>query len=107
MLALEKEKADFQVFNVGTGRAVSIREVAEVLLKLYGKTITPQVANKYRKGDIRYCFADIGKIKRILGFEPRVSFEDGMRELIEWSREAEATDRFDIAAQELRDRGLV
>ena len=107
MLALEKEEADFHVFNVGTGRAVSIREVAEVLVKLYGKTITSQVASKYRKGDIRHCFADISKIKRILAFEPRVSFEDGMRELIEWSREVEATDRFDIAAQELRDRGLV
>ncbi|MDH5714719.1 MAG: SDR family NAD(P)-dependent oxidoreductase [Candidatus Aminicenantes bacterium] len=107
MLALEKEEADFQVFNVGTGKEVTIREVAEVLIKLYGKALTPQIANKYRKGDIRYCFADISKIKRILGFRPKVSFEDGMKELIEWSREAEASDRFDIAARELKNRGLV
>jgi len=107
MLALEKEEADFQVFNVGTGEAVGIKEVAAVLLRLYGKTITPQIANRYRKGDIRHCFSDISKIKRLLGFQPKVSFEDGMKELIEWSKRVGASDRFDMAAQELRDRGLV
>jgi len=107
MLALEKEEADFQVINVGTGRAMRIKEVAEVLVKLYRKDISPKIANKYRKGDIRHCFADISKIKRLLGFQPKVNFEEGMRELIEWSREVEATDRFDIADQELRDKGLV
>ena len=67
----------------------------------------PQIANKYRKGDVRHCFSDITKIKKELGFEPRVSFEDGMKELIKWSEKEEAVDLVEKATSELDRKGLI
>ena len=52
------------------------------------KNIAPEITNKYRIGDIRHCFADIGKMQHMFGWSPRRRFEDGMRELIDWVRRA-------------------
>ncbi|MGQ9631408.1 MAG: GDP-mannose 4,6-dehydratase [bacterium] len=107
MLALEKEEANYQVFNVGSGKPLTIKFIAEVLAKLYGKDINPCITNKFRKGDVRHCYADITKIRKSLGFTPKISFEEGMRELIEWARVAESEDRFEEASQILKMKGLV
>jgi dTDP-L-rhamnose 4-epimerase len=107
ILAMGKKEADYQSFNVGSGKPVSIKEIAETLIKLYNKQLKPQIANKYRKGDIRHCFADISKIKKTLGFKPRVEFVTGMRELVEWSRTQQARDGFERAKSELKKKGLL
>ena len=107
MLAMENSKADYQSFNVASGNPVSIREIAEVTAQLLGKEIAPDVTQKFRKGDIRHCIGDISKIQGQLGFEPMVLFEDGLKEIIEWSHDAEAKDRFEDASRELRDKGLM
>ena len=72
----------------------------------YGSRIKPEITNKYRAGDIRHCFADISKIKK-LGYEPKVSFEEGMKELVEWASKIEAKDRFEKAYKELEEKRLV
>lgn len=108
LLVMEKNRADYGAFNVGTGRRVTIREIAEVLLKLYGREIKPVIANKYRVGDVRHCFADIGRITR-LGYAPKVGFEEGMRELVEWVNaqpRCSLEDRFEKAHRELEKRKL-
>lgn len=107
ILAMNKKAADYQYFNVGTGTATSVRKMAETLIKIYKKQLNPQVTNKYRKGDIRHCFADISKIKKALGFSPKVNFKEGMTELIEWSRCQCAKDGFKKANIELKKKGLV
>jgi dTDP-L-rhamnose 4-epimerase len=107
LLGMEKSAANNEVFNVGSGNQVTIKQVAETLSKLYGKNITPNITGKFRKGDVRHCFANITKIQKKLGFRPRCSFEEGMQELIDWSREQEAVDKFDTAASELQKRGLI
>ena len=107
ILAMEKNSANYEALNVGTGNAVSILKVAEVLIKLYGKSLKPEITNKYRAGDIRHCFADISKIRSKLGYEPQISFEDGMKELVTWGMKVEAVDKFDKAYEELLSRGLV
>ncbi|MBI1387386.1 MAG: SDR family NAD(P)-dependent oxidoreductase [bacterium] len=107
LLAMEKDEANYQVFNLGTGKMTPIREIAETLAKIYDSPIQPEITGKYRKGDTRHCYADISKIQSRLGYQPRVSLEDGMREIIEWSRTVEAKDLFDAASQELAKRGLV
>lgn len=107
ILAMKSTAADYEIFNVGSGRQVTIRAVAETITRLYGKDIKPDITNKYRKGDLRHCFADISKIKSKLDFEPKVSFEEGMKELAEWAEGAEAIDLLDKAAGELRAKGLV
>jgi len=107
ILAMEKNSANYEALNVGSGNTVSILRVAEVLIKLYNRNLKPEVTNKYRAGDIRHCFADISKIKSKLGYEPKISFEEGMGELVAWGAKVEAKDRFDEAYKELLSRRLV
>jgi len=107
ILAMEKSSADYEIFNVGTGNPVSIKQVVETLVRLYGKDIKPVVTNQFRKGDVRHCFADITKIKNKLRFKPKVSFEEGMKELVDWSKNQEAVDNFDQATDNLKKRGLI
>jgi len=109
ILSIEKDEANYQVFNVGTGKPISILGVAQTLIKLLGKEgkIQPDVTYKFRKGDVRHCYADITKIKKALGFTPQISFEEGMKKLIEWSKKAKAEDRFEKAAIELKEKNLV
>jgi dTDP-L-rhamnose 4-epimerase len=107
LLAMKKASSNYEVFNVGSGRCVTIIDVASHLAKVFGKTVKPMITKKYRKGDVRHCFADIDKIRNKLGFEPEVSFADGITELVEWSKRTNADDRFEMAAQELENKGLV
>lgn len=106
ILVMGKSRADYEVFNVGTGLPVSILKIANILNDLYGKNIKPDVLNKYRSGDTRHCYADITKIQR-LGFKPTISLEDGMRELVSWGKLQEAEDRSNIALEKLKEMGLV
>lgn len=106
LLVMENSHADYEVYNVGTGMPVSILKIAETLAGLYGKDLKPEVVNRFRQGDIRHCYADISKICGI-GFEPAVSFEDGMRGLVAWGETQDAEDRSDVAYEELKEKGLV
>ncbi|HON56175.1 MAG TPA: GDP-mannose 4,6-dehydratase [bacterium] len=106
ILALENSKADYQIFNVGTGQPLQIKQIAEILAKLYGKDIKPEILNKFRKGDVRHCFADISKIEKTLGFKIKYSFEEGMKNLIEWAHTADADDLVDNAINELKKHKL-
>lgn len=106
--ALESDVTD-EAINIGTGSPRNITEVAETLIELFGKSgeISPRITEDYREGDIRHCYADMSKAESLLGFEPQVSFKEGMRELVEWGRERAATDNFDKARTELEEKGLV
>ena len=106
LLVMENSRADYEVYNVGTGTPVSILKIAETLAELYERDLKPEVVNRFRQGDIRHCYADISKIRR-LGFEPSMSFEDGMQELVAWGETQDADDRSDVAFEELKERGLV
>ena len=107
LLALEKDTADYQAINVGTGRATSVRQVAWLLTKGLRKDLQPEVVGKFREGDIRHCFADISRARTLLGYEPKVSLEQGIPELLEWVRAQSATDSVAQATLELESRQLV
>ena len=107
LLALEKDEANYQAINVGTGRATSVRQVAKLLTEGLGKKIEAGVVGKYREGDIRHCFADISRARKLLGYEPKVSLEQGIPELLGWVREQSSTDRVAQATVELESRQLV
>lgn len=106
ILVMNKSNADYEMFNVGSGTALSILDIARTLSDLYGKSFNPEIVNEFRAGDIRHCYADISKIKR-LGFEPQIGFEYGMRELVRWGMTQNADDRSETAYQELKEKGLV
>jgi dTDP-L-rhamnose 4-epimerase len=108
LLAMDRPEADNEVFNLGTGTSTSIGEVAELLIEqLADGDIEPQVLHQFRAGDIRHCYADITKARRLLGFEPRVSLQEGMVDLLAWVKEQTAVDRFEQVEKELSAKALV
>lgn len=107
ILAMEKDEANYEIFNVGSGIPVTIKDVAIELSMIYGKAISPKIEGKFRTGDVRHCFADISKIRDKLGFEPQISFEQGLEELVQWAENAEAQDKSGQAQEELKKHGLV
>lgn len=104
---MESEKADYSVLNVGSGKRITILEIAQLIVKLSGKRISPDVTNQFRKGDIRHCFADISKIKSLLHWKPQVKFSDGLKELIKWSYLEKSQDLFDRANKSLKAKGVI
>jgi dTDP-L-rhamnose 4-epimerase len=106
VLALEHDGADGHAVNVGSGRSVTVNEIARNLGGVLGVAVEPEVTGKFRAGDIRHCFADISKARSLLGYEPEVELEDGMLELAEWLRTQTADDHVDHATAELVARGL-
>jgi dTDP-L-rhamnose 4-epimerase len=105
-LALEIEGAAWQAFNIGSGRAYTVRDVASLLGAVLGKDVEPDICGKYRVGDIRHCFADITRARQVLGYEPRVPLEDGIVELAEWLEGQVAHDHVAEASAQLAARGL-
>ena len=106
-LCLESIDAAGEVFNVGSGQPRTIKSVAESLAKVLGREeLRPELTGRYRVGDIRHCFADITKARRIVGYEPAVEWEEGLAELADWLSTQTAEDRVAGAAAELAERGL-
>jgi dTDP-L-rhamnose 4-epimerase len=105
-LALESDAAAGQTLNVGSGEGTSVLEVAHKLAQVLDVHVEPEIVGKSRAGDIRHCFADISRAREVLGYEPQVTLDAGMRELAEWLRGQAAIDRVDAAAEELSSRGL-
>ncbi len=106
-LALEAPDVAGRVINIGSGQPRSVLDVAGRLSELLGGRREPRVTGRYRVGDVRHCFGDITRARRLLGFEPRVGFDEGAEELVGWLRGQQATDRVGRANQELVVRGLV
>lgn len=107
LLALETNKADYNVFNIGTGRPISVKEISEMLAAGLGKEIKPETVGKYREGDIRHCVADISKARDLLNYQPKVNLEEGLMNLIEWVKNEKPADRVEAATAELASRQLV
>lgn len=84
MTVLLADNRIWDVFNVGSGKSVTVSEIAESLAKLLEKNIAPEILETYRVGDVRHCFADIQKIDKVFGFKPEKEFMQGMLELTEW-----------------------
>lgn len=88
-LAAHAPNAAGQVFNIATGKSISVIEMLNALNAVMGTTIAPIIAPE-RKGDIKHSGANIDLAGQILGFEPIVRFEEGLRQTVEWYRAAQA-----------------
>lgn len=105
LIVMQSSQADYGSFNVGTGRALSILDMAQALISHLGSECQPEIAGKFRAGDTRHCFSDISRLKA-LGYQPQKRFEDGVEELVEWVRSQSVADTFEKASQELIGHGL-
>lgn len=107
LLALESDRS-YEAYNVASGVSRSVLSVAADLARVMRRNdISPKIVGKYRTGDIRHCFADIGKIRDELGFAPKVEFGPGLEELADWLADQQADDHIERATAELESRGLV
>jgi dTDP-L-rhamnose 4-epimerase len=107
LLAMDRPESNGEVINIGCGKPIKIRRVAEILAAALGKSeLVPVITQKYRAGDIRHCFADLTKARRLLGYEPRVTHEEGFRELAAWLADQEAEDKAETMLRELDAYGL-
>jgi dTDP-L-rhamnose 4-epimerase len=105
-LGLEHDGADGMAVNVGSGRGVTVRELAARLGAVLGREIPAELTGEFRAGDIRHCYADIGLARERLHYEPGVELDAGIAELAEWLEGQSPEDRVDAAADELARRGL-
>jgi UDP-glucose 4-epimerase len=87
--ACDAPGASGEIINVATGGRISLNQLFEVMRKLVGATVTPEY-QELRQGDVRDSQADITKARELLGYQPIVSFEEGLRKTIEWYRTAQA-----------------
>lgn len=107
ILGLEKEEANNQVFNVGTGVGTDVLTVTNELMRNYGQQVPIKISGNYRLGDIRHNYADITKIQTSLGFRPKILFAEGIRRFTQWVNKQEVQrDRYDESIQEMKIRGL-
>ena len=108
VLALEKKEANHQIFNVGSGVATTVLEVANTLKKLYASNVNINISGKYRLGDIRHNYADLSKIKNVLGFHPKFNFRTGISEFVNWVKTQNIQeDKYENSIKELKQKGLI
>ncbi len=87
--ACEAPKASGEIINVATGGRISLKDLFYAMRDVVGGSIEPTYAES-RKGDVRDSQADIGKAQALLGYEPIVTFEEGISRTIEWYRASRA-----------------
>src|SRR5439155_20503320 len=88
MKAAEAPNVSGKVYNVGTGSSVTVVDLIAALNKLLGTSLTPQFGPP-RAGDVRFSCADISRARRDLGYQPDVTFREGLERTIQWYREVQ------------------
>jgi dTDP-L-rhamnose 4-epimerase len=107
VLALEDSRADYQVFNVGGGRAVTILEFAHLMLREFASKLDPLIPGEFRLGDTRHTVSDISRL-RGLGWEPIVPVETNVAHYVAWMREQQdASEYLEHAERVMRDQGVI
>jgi dTDP-L-rhamnose 4-epimerase len=107
-LAVGCDGADGRTVNVGSGKPATVEQIALLLGERFGSAMRPVVSGQYRLGDIRHGYADITAIRRMLGFVPEVSLEQGLTRFVEWVKQQPIEpDRLDVATRELVSRNLM
>lgn len=107
ILGIEKEEANFHTFNVGYGEKTDVLTVANTLKDKYGIDVRINVSGNYRLGDIRHNLGDLTFIKEKLGYEPKVSLQDGIARFVDWvERQDVEIDNYEQSIQEMKEKGL-
>ena len=107
LLAAETDKLDGLAVNVGGGKGVPIRQVAQILSKALKFDIEPEARGEFRPGEMRHLTSDTTKI-RSAGYKPQIELEEGIQRYIDWIRsQSDIRDYFSEAEQILKSKGIV
>jgi dTDP-L-rhamnose 4-epimerase len=107
LAAMDAPGAPGHSINVATGRRIRIADLARRLANTLGSSLEPELTGEFRAGDIRHCFADVGRARDLLGFEAARTLEEGLPELADWVARQQVDESGDEAVALLRERGLV
>jgi dTDP-L-rhamnose 4-epimerase len=106
-LALFRNEAANQIFGIGSGVPTDVLTVARTLTERYRREVEIKITGAFRVGDIRHNFADLSKARRLLGYEPRMSFGEGVELFARWAETQEiAEDNYERSIEELAKKGL-
>ena len=108
ILGIEKDQANYNIFNVGSGIRTTVLDVISSLNKEYHTNANYTISGNFRLGDIRDNYADLSKITAELGFKPKVSFEQGVNLFCQWVSSQEIkNDKFSESFKEMQNKGLL
>ena len=107
ILSIDNDKANYEVFNVGSGEKTDVLTIANTLKEKYNSNINIKISGNYRLGDIKDNQADLTKIHDILGYSPKIDFKTGISNFVDWveSQEVEE-DNYNKSIQEMKEKGL-
>src|SRR5690349_3770155 len=107
MLVLRKDAADFQAFNVGSGRSTSVLEYAKAVCEKLGRQVELQFPGEYRRGDNRHSVSSITKLGA-LGWEPRRSLSTILDDFLEWVEQSGGIpEQLQDAYSDMKQSGVV
>jgi len=107
-LAVERNSGLYRCYNVGTGVCTSVEALTEALMAEFGSRVPLLREGKYRLGDIRHNAADLSKAGKELGFVPRWSLVDGLRQFVVWVQESgPAEDRYEASLAKMQEDNLL
>jgi dTDP-L-rhamnose 4-epimerase len=106
VLALESSDANFQVLNVGGGRAVTVLEFARIMLEILDSKLEPRVAGEFRLGDTRHTVSEVSRMRQ-LGWEPTVPVEQNVREYVAWLQTQSLNQEYLLEAERVMQQSGV
>jgi dTDP-L-rhamnose 4-epimerase len=107
VLVMEDSRADFQVFNAGGERAVSVLEFARIMINEFGNNTEPRLPGEFRLGDTRHTISDNSRLNA-LGWRPTIPVEQNVREYLSWMKGQEGTKEYlDEAERVMREQGVI
>ena len=108
ILGIEKEEANNEIFNVGTGVATDVLTVAKTLIDAYNIDVPVKVTGKFRLGDIRHNYAEMSKIEDLLGFKPKIFFKEGIQKFTKWVlSQVIEEDNLEASLVQMKKKGLL
>jgi dTDP-L-rhamnose 4-epimerase len=108
ILAMQDDRLNYQAFNVGGGKAYTVKEFAEIVAKQFGKeSIKPNITGEYRFGDTRHACSDITKLKS-LGWSPKRNANDSVKEYIDYLKaQTDINDILEYAEKTMKSLNVV
>jgi len=107
LLVLDDDRANYEVFNVGGGKAYTVLEFVDIVRRISGRDIEPRVSGEYRFGDTRHIISDISKLQG-LGWTPKCDSEKSVTDYLHWLAEQEdIEDVLGYAEGKMKDMNVV
>jgi dTDP-L-rhamnose 4-epimerase len=107
LLAVETDRLDGLAVNIGSGRGIPIREIAEQLSDILEIDIAPEINGEFRPGEMRHLTSDTA-LAQSVGYKPTVDLSDGIARYICWIRaQSDIRDYFSEASEILKNKGIV